>query len=787
MRNYKLIIAVSLLAIWACVRDSTSPGGGGHHGPPNPDSLGPGIVATTTVDGKNVFVLSDGQTVFLDDITETEQWLQQYPAPVAPSPSAPARVIALPPSVSLQQYQTAGRSPGPRRTCTTFAGVAAIEAAYRHAYNVSLDLSEEYATRMHNAEAILTPATAPTSHENLVASWGGGSVTYTLQLFSNSAFGLPEEQLLGYLPFADFENTNQGGDVPMLNDNSTQRAVDDFNLSEDAVVYKIPAAVAIQMFRSFAIDSARYRATQVLYASPSDRQSVTWFKTQLAAGHEVAFGARLTKNSKAINGVWMPGDTVFDGHGMLMVGYADSLNAFLIKNSWGTSVGDTGYFWFSYNWVTQSVIEKGNPVPGISDAAVVLAVAPLNSPAPLEQHVLGRWYVDYDGVQGILDIYRVPGLFGQIEGKDDHRIGTYYGPDNIARRVNGTIVGGQLEAYIDLSNSGARPIDDLSGLHFSARLMADGSDDPGAVLAGSVVNNNQTFGFYGHRGSYFTPTPSGHTAGLAAYLGNWKLNVGGSWGTLHVTAIDSNYYTFSGTYTDVNNGVSQVSGLVSGHQPYSFSMTVGNTQLIGYRFNQENSVLAGGGAAGFVAYHYNTPPTIQITYPTANATLDFDLNLLSATALHATVQDAEDGNGCCAVEWDDGSTEVATDANTSYTFSDTGSHTVTAIVSDLDGSTAHTRVTFRLVNNPPTAKILKPTDAQHFITGVTYNAALEAQQWLVAPPKTIAYLWASNSGTDNFPKHGTTPTGVVFGDTGARVITLTVSDNYGLQATSTGR
>lgn len=45
------------------------------------------------------------------------------------------------------------------------------------------------------------------------------------------------------------------------------------------------------------------------------------------------------------------------GHAVLAVGYNDSRNAFKVVNSWGTSWGNQGYFWFNYNLYAQIVLE----------------------------------------------------------------------------------------------------------------------------------------------------------------------------------------------------------------------------------------------------------------------------------------------------------------------------------------------------------------------------------------------------------------------------------------------
>ncbi|MGE6397855.1 C1 family peptidase [Chryseobacterium scophthalmum] len=40
----------------------------------------------------------------------------------------------------------------------------------------------------------------------------------------------------------------------------------------------------------------------------------------------------------------------YGGHAVCVIGYDDSKNAFKVQNSWGTSWGDSGYFWIDYDF-----------------------------------------------------------------------------------------------------------------------------------------------------------------------------------------------------------------------------------------------------------------------------------------------------------------------------------------------------------------------------------------------------------------------------------------------------
>lgn len=81
----------------------------------------------------------------------------------------------------------------------------------------------------------------------------------------------------------------------------------------------------------------------------------------LTAGLPVAFGMKIPPNlmryagehkhmPAPADGNWEPAPT---GHAMLLVGYDDAKNAWLVRNSWGTDWGDGGHFWIDYQ-----VLEK---------------------------------------------------------------------------------------------------------------------------------------------------------------------------------------------------------------------------------------------------------------------------------------------------------------------------------------------------------------------------------------------------------------------------------------------
>jgi len=81
-------------------------------------------------------------------------------------------------------------------------------------------------------------------------------------------------------------------------------------------------------------------------------------KQCLAQGHPVAFGMMLFQsfmsNDVAATGnviMPLPNDSGIGGHAVLAVGYDDTKNVFIVRNSWGENWGDKGYFYLPYDYI----------------------------------------------------------------------------------------------------------------------------------------------------------------------------------------------------------------------------------------------------------------------------------------------------------------------------------------------------------------------------------------------------------------------------------------------------
>lgn len=98
---------------------------------------------------------------------------------------------------------------------------------------------------------------------------------------------------------------------------------------------------------------------KVLYGYKIDNTKLTLLKTCLNQGYPIVYGQTLynsfMSDAVANTGVVpMPGqkESPVGGHCTVIAGYDDATSRFIVKNSWGTSWGDKGYFYMPYEYLT---------------------------------------------------------------------------------------------------------------------------------------------------------------------------------------------------------------------------------------------------------------------------------------------------------------------------------------------------------------------------------------------------------------------------------------------------
>jgi hypothetical protein len=206
---------------------------------------------------------------------------------------------------SLADFQTPFRSQGDRGTSWAFAGAAALEAAYKRRYGISLTLSAEYIFHIGRAFELFPhpPDPCPRGEAFLSHFPGCGAVA---QLLAQCA--VPDEAHAPY--FATMAALERGIEVPGSRGQSepvSQEAIDEFDFGEE----HIPLRARL---------NARYRAAD--WASLGADPSVTAIENTLLAEYEV------------IADVFHKCDPV-GAHVVLIIGFDRNQQVFLAKSSWG--------------------------------------------------------------------------------------------------------------------------------------------------------------------------------------------------------------------------------------------------------------------------------------------------------------------------------------------------------------------------------------------------------------------------------------------------------------------
>ena len=126
--------------------------------------------------------------------------------------------------------------------------------------------------------------------------------------------------------------------------------------------------VCNELLHPYIIKNFAKKPTPICYSEGMKNQAVQYLrvnqtlndlKTCLASGFPFAFGFAVYTSFESVEvaktGIMtMPkkSEKCLGGHAVLCVGYDDEKKAFIIRNSWGSSWGDKGYFYMPYEFTT---------------------------------------------------------------------------------------------------------------------------------------------------------------------------------------------------------------------------------------------------------------------------------------------------------------------------------------------------------------------------------------------------------------------------------------------------
>ncbi len=98
---------------------------------------------------------------------------------------------------------------------------------------------------------------------------------------------------------------------------------------------------------------------QVLSYMRVNNGSLNQLQSCLSSGFPIVFGFSVYESFRSIgkNGIMpmpKPTEQMLGGHCVMAVGYDDAKHMFIVRNSWGPSWGDKGYFYMPYAYITDT-------------------------------------------------------------------------------------------------------------------------------------------------------------------------------------------------------------------------------------------------------------------------------------------------------------------------------------------------------------------------------------------------------------------------------------------------
>lgn len=168
-------------------------------------------------------------------------------------------------------------------------------------------------------------------------------------------YNFAPSRLFTYYTTRDIEGTVYEDSGAMLR--NTIKSINKFGACPESIwPYEIPKLTVKPT--STCYDTAS-RHTAVSYRQVS--QDINQMKGCLAEGFPFAFGMTVYRSFEGeqvgqtgIVQLPSPGEEVVGGHAVLVVGYDDSQQRFIVRNSWGDDWGLQGHFTLPYNYILNS-------------------------------------------------------------------------------------------------------------------------------------------------------------------------------------------------------------------------------------------------------------------------------------------------------------------------------------------------------------------------------------------------------------------------------------------------
>jgi subtilisin family serine protease len=280
------------------------------------------------------------------------------------------------------------------------------------------------------------------------------------------------------------------------------------------------------------------------------------------------------------------------------------------------------------------------------------------------------------------------GVVYVVAAGNDHR--DIYGTDGIAGTADDSIPA----SFPEVMSISA--LSDIDGVASSDDALANFSNFSRSVASGAPVNSP---------GAGIDLAAPGVNISSTYLNGGYATMSGTSMASPHAAGDVALYVAEHGRATSAAGVYAIRQALINSAQPQS---AWGSANALDPDANHEGLVYLAG-----VAQPSNSAPSLTISSPANGATVPYN----STVTFSATASDTQDGIITSKVVWTENGVQITTGGSFSKTLS-TGTHYITASVTDAGGKTTSTSVSVTVVsNNRPTVTITAPTANASFNSG----------------------------------------------------------------------